>query len=87
MAFAWKFLLPLSLLNIFVVAVEVLVFGEEVVVDGVTRRVLTTADMWIMGGINLVVALLGIVGLGRLVGLNAKESTPVAQRTAAVEVS
>ena len=41
MAFAWKFLLPLSLLNIFVVAVEVLVFGEEVVVDGVTSRVLT----------------------------------------------
>ena len=31
MAFAWKFLLPLSLLNIFVVAVEVLIFGEEVV--------------------------------------------------------
>ena len=87
MAFAWKFLLPLSLLNIFVVAVEVLIFGEEVVVDGVTRRVLTTADMWIMGGINLVVALLGIAALAKIVGLNAKESTPVAQRTAAAEVS
>ena len=87
MAFAWKFLLPLSLLNIFVVAIEVLVFGEEVVVDGVTRRVLTAADMWIMGGINLVVGLLGIAILAKLVGLNAKESTPVAQSTAAVEVS
>ena len=87
MAFAWKFLLPLSLLNIFVVAIEVLVFGEEVVVDGVTRRVLTAADMWIMGGINLVVAILGITVLAKLVGLNAKESTPVAQGTAAVEVS
>jgi NADH-quinone oxidoreductase subunit H len=53
MSFAWKFLLPLSLLNIFVTASEVLYFG----VNGL----FTQNDLWIMSLINFGVAILGIV--------------------------
>ena len=50
MDFAWKFLFPLSLINIFVTAIEVLVWKEP-----------TLAQLWIMAGINLLVAVVGIV--------------------------
>ena len=50
MDFAWKFLFPLSLINIFVTAIEVLVWKEP-----------TLAQLWIMAGINLLVAVAGIV--------------------------
>lgn len=67
MAFAWKFLLPLSLINIFVTAVEVLLLGDEVVANGVTQRVFTTANLWIMAGINFAVMVVGIVVFSQLV--------------------
>lgn len=50
MDFAWKFLFPLSLINMFVTAVEVLVWEEP-----------TLAQLWAMVGINLLVAVVGIV--------------------------
>jgi hypothetical protein len=50
MALAWKFLLPLGLLNIFVTAVEVLVWENP-----------TTAELWYMVGINWVVAIVCLV--------------------------
>ena len=46
MALAWKFLLPLGLLNIFVTAAEVLVWEDP-----------TTAELWYMVGINWAVAI------------------------------
>ena len=69
MAFAWKFLFPLSIINIFVTAVEVLLLGDEVVVNGVTRQVLTTGDLWIMAGINFGVMLVGIVLFSHIIRL------------------
>ena len=50
MGFAWKFLFPLSLINIFVTAIEVLVWEEP-----------TTVQIWAIGGINLLVLVIGIV--------------------------
>ena len=50
MALAWKFLLPLGLLNIFVTAAEVLVWENP-----------TTAELWYMVGINWVVAIVCLV--------------------------
>ena len=50
MALAWKFLLPLGLLNIFVTATEVLVWEDP-----------TTVELWYMVGINWVVAIVCLV--------------------------
>ena len=61
MAFAWKFLLPLSLINIFITAVEVLVLDTSVL-----------ADLWIMAGINLAVAVVAIVVFSRFVRLGGQ---------------
>ena len=69
MAFAWKFLFPLSLVNIFVTAVEVLLLGDELVVNGVTQRVLATGDLWIMAGINFGVMLVGIILFSHIIRL------------------
>ena len=69
MAFAWKFLLPLSLINVFITATEVLWLGEVVTQDGWSRWVFSGADLSLMAGINLVVAVAGIVVFGKLVRL------------------
>jgi NADH-quinone oxidoreductase subunit H len=50
MDFAWKFLFPLSIINMFVTAVEVLVWSEP-----------TLAQLWLMVGINMLVAIVGVV--------------------------
>lgn len=50
MDFAWKFLFPLSIINMFVTAVEVLVWNEP-----------TLAQLWLMAGINMLVAIVGVV--------------------------
>ena len=60
MGFAWKFLLPLSLINIFVTATEVLLLDTE-----------KLTDLWVMAGINLVVAVVGIVTFSNVVRLRA----------------
>jgi NADH-quinone oxidoreductase subunit H len=87
MAFAWKFLLPLSIINIFVIATEVLVFGDEVVVDGVTQRIFTTANLWTMAGINLVVALAGIGIFSRIVRLGGGSAPKTGARHLAGDVA
>ena len=58
MAFAWKFLFPLSLINIFVTAVEVLVWEEP-----------TTAQLWAMAGINFLVMVVGIILFSHIIRL------------------
>ena len=60
MGFAWKFLLPLSLINIFVTATEVLLLDTE-----------KLKDLWVMAGINMVVAVVGIVAFSNVVRLRA----------------
>ncbi len=69
MDFAWKFLLPLGLINVFVTAAEILILGEETIVDGLTQRVFTTQALWTMAGINFGVLILGIVIFSHLISL------------------
>ncbi len=60
MALAWKFLLPLSLINLLATTLEVYFLR-----DSAGR--LTTGDLWAMAGINLAVALGSIVLFGGLI--------------------
>ena len=55
MALAWKFLLPLSIINLFATSLEVYFLRSD-------QGVLTSTDLWIMAGINLAVAV-GSIGL------------------------
>ena len=84
MAFAWKFLLPLSIINIFVTALEVLLLGEEVVVNGVIQRDFSTENLWTMVGINFAVAVVGIVAFSRIVRLSARVTGPAIEPLTAV---
>ena len=54
MALAWKFLLPLSLINLLATTLEVYFLRDD-------AGVLTSGDLWIMSAINLAVALASIV--------------------------
>ncbi|MBI4339887.1 MAG: NADH-quinone oxidoreductase subunit NuoH [Chloroflexi bacterium] len=65
MAFAWKFLLPLGLLNIFVTAAEILVLGQP---QG-EGRVFSTGGLWLMAGINVTVTIGSVAVFSRLVSL------------------
>lgn len=60
MAFSWKFLLPLSLINLLAVTLEVFLLRGE---DGV----LSTGDLGIMTAINLVVTIISVLVLGSLI--------------------
>jgi len=60
MAFAWKFLLPLSLINLFATALEVYFFRDS-------RGALTTNDLWIMAGINLVLGVVCVTLFGGMI--------------------
>ena len=57
MGFAWKFLFPLSIVNLFVTATQVLIWKDA-----------TTAEMWIMSGINWVIALGALVLYSHMAG-------------------
>lgn len=72
MDFAWKFLLPLGLINVFVTATEILILGEETIVDGVIQRVFTTQALWTMAGINFGVLILGIVIFSHMISLRPR---------------
>ena len=61
MGFAWKGLFPLSLVNIFVVAVEAFVFQQP---DGT----ISTGSLWIMAGINWIVFFVAIVFMANVLG-------------------
>ena len=57
MAFAWKFLLPLSAINLIVVAVEMVIWPSP-----------GTTELWIMGAINFGVAGVAIFALATALG-------------------
>lgn len=59
MAFSWKFLLPLSLINLLAVSLEVFLLRDE------TGR-LTVVDLGLMAGINLAVTVAALVFFGNL---------------------
>lgn len=65
MALAWKFLLPLSLINLAVTTVEVFFFRND-------AGVLSTNDLWIMTGINIAVAIISIGLFGTLIRQKVK---------------
>ena len=73
MAFAWKFLLPLSLINLFATTIEVYFLSGD---DGAISR----GDLGIMAGINIALALAAISLFGR--AIREKVRPPV--RTAEV---
>ncbi len=60
MAFSWKFLLPLSMINLAVVTLEVFFLRGD---DGT----LTTADLGIMAAINVVVTLISVWVFGNMI--------------------
>lgn len=73
MAFAWKFLFPLSIVNLFAVALEVYFLGNE-------TTGLSQADLGIMAGINLGLTLVAIVFYGTMFRERVRppQKTPVA---------
>ena len=72
MGFAWKGLFGLSLVNIFLIAIEIAIFQDE------TGKVSTNA-MWLMAAINWVVAVAAIVAVANILGQRKLERpTPVA---------
>jgi NADH-quinone oxidoreductase subunit H len=60
MALSWKFLLPLSLINLAATALEVFFLSGP-------EGVLTVVDLWIMAGINIPLGLVSIALFGNLV--------------------
>ena len=60
MAVCWKFLMPLSIINLIAVTLEVYFLRND-------AGALSTADLWIMTGINIVVAAVSIAVFGRLI--------------------
>ena len=72
MAFAWKALFPLALVNMIALAVEVELFQ-----DAATGKI-TTGDLWIMSAINWVIAAVSIFAIAHLLGQRRlKRQTPV----------
>ena len=60
MAVCWKFLMPLSIINLVAVTLEVYFLRGP-------GGILTTSDLWIMAAINSVLAVVSILGFGRLI--------------------
>ena len=74
LAFAWKFLLPLSIINLFVTAVEVYFFRDS-------TGMLDTADLWIMAAINFGVALGCLLIFGTLIKEKVRPAGPLTGAT------
>lgn len=70
MAFAWKFLMPLSLIGVLATALEVYFFRNDL-------GKLSTNDLWIMSGINLALLVVCIALFGNLIRHKVR---PVAQQ-------
>ena len=71
MGFAWKGLFGLGIFNIFIVAIEIMIFKTE---DGT----ISTSNMLIMSGINWIIAIVTLLGLMRIYGHKKLERpTPV----------
>lgn len=60
MALAWKFLLPLSLINLLATVLEVFFLRDD-------SGVLSTVDLWIMAGINVVLLVIAIGLFGNMI--------------------
>jgi len=67
MAFSWKVMLPLSIINLAATTIEVYVFRS----GGIT-----TLELWVMGIINLVIAAACLPLFGRLMKYKARQSNP-----------
>ena len=85
MALSWKFLLPLSLINLAATTLEVFFLRDS-------AGALATIDLWIMAGINIPLALGCILLFGILVRdkanvLSSRPTTVVVLDVATVEVS
>ena len=71
MGLAWKALFFMAIINMFLVAVEVQLLQDD-------AGTLTTDDMWLMAGINWVVAVATVVLIANLMGQRRMErQTPV----------
>jgi NADH-quinone oxidoreductase subunit H len=72
MGFAWKGLFPLALVNMFVVAIEVLVLQDP------DTGVISTGELWAMAGINWGLTVVAIVVMAQTLGQNRlKRPAPV----------
>ena len=77
MAVAWKFLLPLSLINLLATTLEVFFLRNDV-------GALSTGDLWIMAGINIGVTVVSIGLFGTLIRQKVKPNEPTAPVTTGV---
>lgn len=59
LAFAWKFLLPLSIINLFATALEVYFLRDA-------NGTLSQGDLWIMTGVNFGLAVVCFIGFGNM---------------------
>ena len=66
MGFAWKGLFALSLVNIFAVAIEVVVLQDE-------TGTITTGSLWGMAAVNWAIAVIGIVLTAKVLGQRTLE--------------
>jgi len=74
LAFAWKFLLPLSIINLFATALEIYFFRDS-------AGVLDTIDLWIMAGINFGVAFGCLLIFGTLIKEKVRPAGPLTGAT------
>ena len=74
LAFAWKFLLPLSIINLFATALEVFFLRSD-------AGVLDTSDLWIMAGINFGVAITCLLVFGTLIKEKVRPAGPLTGAT------
>ena len=74
MALAWKFLLPLTLINLLATTLEVYFLRND-------EGALSTGDLWIMAGANLALMVVSIVLFGNMI---RQKVSPMEQRSSAV---
>jgi NADH-quinone oxidoreductase subunit H len=86
MTVCWKFLMPLSFINLAAVVLEVYFLRDA-------NGVLSTSDLWIMTAINLVVAVAAIAFFGRIIRQKVRNSSrtmvaasPVVRGVSTIEV-
>ena len=68
MGFAWKGLFALSLVNIFVVAVEVVILQDSLGAISTGSVKISTSSLWIMAAINWVIMIAAIVATAKILG-------------------
>ncbi|MDE2787942.1 MAG: NADH-quinone oxidoreductase subunit NuoH [Chloroflexota bacterium] len=77
MAVCWKFLMPLSIINLAAVTLEVFFLRDA-------TGSLSTLDLWIMAGINIVLAGGSILFFGRFIREKVRSDAPAASSTSQV---